>query len=53
MFEENIFHPVSGEKGYFVSEEESKFIKALIADFRYCRLSTIENSVVVEGDVDD
>ena len=53
MFENVIFHPVSGEKGYFVSEEEAKFIRAVVSDFRYNRLAAVESITLVDGDFDE
>ncbi len=49
MFNDKIFHPVTGEKGYFVSEEQARFIQALLDDFRFNRLSLIEHSTLAEG----
>ena len=42
MFSETIFHPVSGEKGYFVSEKDAEFIKVIVADFKFNRLTSLE-----------
>lgn len=30
---EKIFHPVSGEKGYFATEKEKNLIDAVLSDF--------------------
>lgn len=47
MFEETIFHPTSGEKGYFVSEKDAEFIKVLVADFKFNRLTSVEQEYEV------
>ena len=37
---EKIFHPVSGEKGYFATEQEKTLIDAVILDFKINQLVT-------------
>lgn len=49
MFNETIFHPVSGEKGYFVSEDEARFLRILAEDFKDNKLALIEHSSIREG----
>lgn len=46
---ETIFHPVSGEKGYFLSERDAKIVKTILADFQYTKLASIENETLVGG----
>ena len=48
---EKIYHPVSGEEGYFLSVKDAKVIKSILADFQMTKLATIENEVLA-GDVD-
>lgn len=51
MFDETIFHPVSGEKGYFVSEEEAEFLKAVVSDWSSKNLASVE--VLMGADSDE
>ena len=49
---DEIFNPHSGERGYFVTEREMVFIKAIISDFKVNRLSSVE-VLLVGADADD
>lgn len=44
---ETIFHPVSGEKGYFLSESDAELVKAVLSDFRHSRMQMLEHQTVV------
>ena len=35
---ESIFHPVSGETGFFITEQEKNVIDAIVSDFNNQRL---------------
>ena len=52
MIDETIYHPVSGEKGFFLSEKDAKILKVILADFQYSKLASIEHSILADG-VDD
>ena len=41
-----IFHPVSGEEGYFCSEQEKVLIDAILHDYSMNQLVTNESSTV-------
>lgn len=41
-----IFHPVSGEEGYFCSEQEKVLIDAVLNDYYMNQLVTNESSTV-------
>lgn len=45
---ETIFHPVSGERGIFLSEKDAKIVKSILEDFTSTKLASIE-----AGDVDE
>ena len=45
---ETIYHPVSGEKGVFLSEKDAQIIKSVLQDFASTKLASIE-----AGDVDE
>ena len=51
MFEQVIFHPQSGEKGYFVSEEEAEFLKTVVSDWSSKNLASVE--VLMGADSDE
>lgn len=46
---EKIFHPVSGESGYFASETEKTLIDAIIQDFSMNQLVVTESSRSARG----
>lgn len=48
---EEIYHPVSGEKGYFLSVQDAKIIKSVLADFQNTKMASVEYEMV--GEVND
>lgn len=46
---EKIFHPVSGESGYFASEKEKTLIDAIFRDYAINQLVVTESSHDVRG----
>lgn len=46
---EKIFHPVSGEKGYFASEMEKTLIDAVFTDYAINQLVVTESSANGRG----
>ena len=46
---EQIFHPVSGEKGYFASEKEKVLIDAVLYDYSMNQLVITESSATGRG----
>ena len=46
---EKIFHPVSGERGYFTSETEKCVIDAVLSDYRNNHLVVTESSACCRG----
>lgn len=50
---EKIFHPVSGETGYFATEQEKTLIDAIIQDFSINQLVVTESSRSARGGVNE
>lgn len=46
---ERILHPISGEKGYFATEQEKTLIDAIIQDFSMNQLVVTSHSSVSGG----
>jgi hypothetical protein len=46
---EKIFHPVSGEEGYFATEKEKNLIDAVLTDYAINQLVVTESSAVGRG----
>ena len=49
---EEIYHPVSGEKGYFLSVQDAKIIKSVLADFQNTKMASVEYEIMA-GEVHD
>lgn len=50
---DKIFHPVSGEKGYFATEQEKVLIDTILVDWHNNQLVTNQTSPSVRGVVDE
>lgn len=50
---DTIFHPVSGEKGYFCTEQEKTLIDAIIIDWNSKNLVVQDSSHDVRGVVNE
>ena len=48
---QKIYNPVSGEEGYFCSEQEKVLIDAIITDYSMNQLVTQESSATGRGDI--
>ena len=46
---EKIIHPISGENGYFASEEEKVLIDAILCDYSMNQLVLHESSRIARG----
>ena len=47
---DNVFHPVSGEKGYFCSETEKVLIDAILVDYSMNQLVLQQTSAICRGE---
>ena len=50
---EKIFHPVSGESGYFCSEKEKILVDAIVSDYSMNQLVVTESSRSARGGLND
>ena len=50
MFDNIIYHPQTGEKGFFVPEKDAELLKLIISDFKKNQMAIIMHQFGVDAD---